>query len=72
MTLRAVRSAGPLMQNLEKKMQEMSDKLSKATIDVVSLEEQHMVAKVHFQDKVADLTLDKPKEVKDEKKRAAL
>jgi hypothetical protein len=71
-TLRAVRSAGPLMQNLEKKMQEMSDKLSKATIDVVSLEEQHMVAKVHFQDKVADLTLDKPKEVKDEKKRAAL
>ncbi len=71
-TLRAVRSAGPLMQNLEKKMQEMSDKLSKATIDVVSLEEQHMVAKVHFQDKVADLTLDKPKDGKEEKKRAAL
>jgi hypothetical protein len=68
-TLRAVRSAGPLMQSLEKKMQEMSDKLSKATIDVVSLEEQHMVAKVHFQDKVADLTLDKPK---DETKHAAL
>jgi hypothetical protein len=71
-TLRAVKSAGPLMQNLEKKMQEMSDKLSKATIDVVSLEEQHMVAKVHFQDKVADLTLEKPKDAKDEKKHAAL
>ena len=71
-TLRAVRSAGPLMQSLERKMQEMSDKLSKATIDVVSLEEQHMVAKVHFQDNVADLTLDKPKETKDEKKHAAL
>jgi Domain of unknown function (DUF4139)/OmpA family len=71
-TLRAVKSAGPLMQNLEKKMQEMSDKLSKATIDVVSLEEQHMIAKVHFQDKVADLSLDKPKDSKDEKKHAAL
>jgi hypothetical protein len=31
-----------------------------------------MVAKVHFQDKVADLTLDKPKDAKDEKKHAAL
>jgi hypothetical protein len=75
-TLRAVKSAGPLMQSLERKMQEMSDKLSKATIDVVSLEEQHMVAKVHFQDKVADLSLDKPKDApkdaKDEKKHAAL
>jgi hypothetical protein len=68
-TLRAVKSAGPLMQNLERKMQEMSDKLSKATIDVVSLQEQHMIAKVHFQDKVADLSLEKPK---DDKKRAAL
>jgi Domain of unknown function (DUF4139)/OmpA family len=71
-TLRAVKSAGPLMQNLERKMQEMSDKLSKSTIDVVSLEEQHMIAKVHFQDKVADLSLDKPKDAKDEKKHAAL
>jgi hypothetical protein len=71
-TLRAVKSAGPLMQNLERKMQEMSDKLSKATIDVVSLEEQHMIAKVHFQDKVADLSLDKPKDAKDDKKHAAL
>jgi outer membrane protein OmpA-like peptidoglycan-associated protein len=71
-TLRAVKSAGPLMQSLEKKMQEMSDKLSKSTIDLVSLEEKHMIARVHFQDKVADLSLDKPKDEKDEKKRAAL
>jgi hypothetical protein len=66
-TLRAVRTAGPLMQSLEKKMSDMSDKLSKATIDLVALEEQLMVAKVHFQDKVADLTLDK---ATDEKKNA--
>jgi ribosomal protein L29 len=66
-TLRAVKSAGPLTANLEKKMQEMSDKLSKATVDVVSLEEQEMVAKVHFQDKVADLSLEKSRDAKDEK-----
>jgi hypothetical protein len=59
-TLKVVKTAGPLMQSLEKKMQEVSDKLSKATIDVVALEEQLMVARVHFQDKVADLTLEKP------------
>ncbi len=63
-TLKIVKSAGPLMLSLEKKLQEMSDKLSKATVDVVALEEQLMVAKVHFQDKVADLTLEPPAEAK--------
>jgi uncharacterized protein DUF4139 len=58
-TLRAVRSAGPLMVSLEKKMQEMSDRVSKATIDVVGLEEKLMIARVHFQDGVAELTLEK-------------
>jgi hypothetical protein len=61
-TLRAVKTAGPLMQSLEKKLSEMSDKLSKATVDVVSQEEKLMVARVHFQDKVADLTLEKSSE----------
>ncbi|MFT3774978.1 MAG: DUF4139 domain-containing protein [Minicystis sp.] len=32
-TLKAVKTAGPLMANLEKKLSEVSDKLSKATID---------------------------------------
>jgi hypothetical protein len=68
-TLRAVRTAGPLMQSLEKKMSEMSDTLSKSTIDLVALEEKLMVARVHFQDKVADLSLDKGK---DAEKRAEL
>lgn len=58
-TLRAVRTAGPLMANLEKKMQEVSDRLSKATIDVVSEEEKLMLARIKFQDGVADLSLDK-------------
>jgi len=58
-SLKAVRTAGPLMQSLESKMQEISDKLSKATIDLVALEEKRMVARVHFQDGVADLSLEK-------------
>jgi len=57
-TLKAVRTAGPLMQSLEAKMQEISDKLSKATIEIVALEEKRMVARVHFQDGVADLSLE--------------
>ncbi len=61
-TLKAVKTAGPLMANLEKKMQEVSDHLSKATIDVVSQQEQLMVARIHFQDGVADLTLEKKDE----------
>lgn len=69
-TLKAVKTAGPLMQNLEKKMSEISDRLSKSTIDVVTLQEQLMVARVHFQDGVADLTLEK-KDDKDKKAVAA-
>lgn len=59
-TLKAVKTAGPLMQSLEKKMQDVSDRLSKATLDIVAEQEKLMVARVHFQDGVADLTLEKP------------
>jgi chromosome segregation ATPase len=56
-TLKAVKTAGPLMGHLEKKLQEMSEKLSKATVDVVVLQEKLMVARVQFQNGVADLSL---------------
>ena len=58
-TLKAVKTGGSLMANLEKKMSEVSDQLSKATVDVVNLQEKLMVARIHFQDGVADLTLEK-------------
>ncbi len=58
-TLKAVKTAGPLMQSLEKKLQEVSDRVSKATIDLVGLQEKLMVAKIKFQDGVADLSLEK-------------
>ncbi|WP_197041198.1 DUF4139 domain-containing protein [Chondromyces apiculatus] len=56
-TLKAVKTAGPLMQSLEKKLAEVSDKLSKATIDLVAVQEKLMVARIRFQDGVADLSL---------------
>jgi hypothetical protein len=61
-TLKAVRTAGPLMQSLERKLAEVSDKLSKATIDLVAKQEKLMVARIKFQDGVADLTLEKSPE----------
>jgi hypothetical protein len=63
-TLRMVRTGGPLMASLEKKLQEMSDRLSKGTIDVVGLEEKRMLARIKFEDGVADLTLEKPEETR--------
>jgi hypothetical protein len=63
-TLKLVKSAGPLMTSLEKKLQEVSDKLSKATIDLVALQEQLMVARIKFQDGIADLSLEKSEEPK--------
>jgi hypothetical protein len=61
-TLKAVKTAGPLMQSLEKKLSEVSDKLSKSTIDLVGLQEKLMVARIKFQDGVADLSLEKKAE----------
>lgn len=70
-SLRAVKNPqGNLMQHLEKKLQEVSEKMSKSTIDLVSIQEKLMVAKIRFQDGVADLSLEKKEktEVSAEKK----
>lgn len=66
-TLRAVKTAGPIMANLEKKLQDVSDKVSKDTVELVGLQEKLMVARVRFQDGVADLSLDKKEDEKDKK-----
>jgi hypothetical protein len=54
------------MTSLEKKLQEVSDKLSRSTIDLVALQEKLMVARIKFQDGVADLSLEKAEEKKAE------
>ncbi|MCU0681337.1 MAG: DUF4139 domain-containing protein [Polyangiaceae bacterium] len=56
-TLKAVKTAGPLMQNLERKLAEVSDKLAKATTSLVGLQEKHMLAKIRFQNELAELSL---------------
>lgn len=59
-SLRAVKTkGGNLLQHLEKKLQEVSEKLSAATVDLVGVQEKLMVAKIRFQDGVAELSLEK-------------
>jgi len=59
-TLRAVKTSGTnLLQHLEKKLTEVSEKLSKATVDLVGVQEKLMVARIRFQDGVAELSLEK-------------
>ncbi len=55
---KGVETAGPLLVHLEKKLQEIGEKLSRATVDVVSLQEKQMVARIQFQTGVGDLSLE--------------
>ena len=57
-SLRAVKAGNALMHQLEQKLSQMSDKLSKATVEVVDLQEKLMVARIDFQTKIAELTLE--------------
>jgi hypothetical protein len=64
-TLRAVKAtSGALLNNLEKKLSEITDKLSKATVAVVGFQEQLMVARIRFQDGVAELSLENKSDTK--------
>lgn len=58
LTLKAVKTAGPLMKSLEQKLDEVSDRLQKATVDLVGLQEKLMVTRIKLQDGVAELSLD--------------
>ena len=60
LSLREVRTGAVLLTALEKKMKDISDKVSGATIALVNLQETLMIARVHFQDAVAELTLETP------------
>ncbi|MFO0552707.1 MAG: DUF4139 domain-containing protein [Polyangiaceae bacterium] len=58
LTLKVVKTGGQLMKNLESKLDEISDRVSKATVDLVGLEEQRMIARIKLQDGVAELRMD--------------
>jgi hypothetical protein len=47
------------MGHLQQKMKEISEKVQETTLAVVQAQERMMLAKVRFQDELAELTLDK-------------
>jgi OmpA family len=56
-TLQAVKTSGDLMTHLKTKMKEISDRVQHTTIQIVDQEQKIMLAKVQFQDALAELTL---------------
>jgi len=56
-TLQAVKTGGELMGHLKTKMKEISDRVQKTTIQIVDQEEKIMLARVRFQDTLAELAL---------------
>ena len=56
-TLQAVKTGGELMGHLKTKMKEISDRVQKTTIQIVDQEEKIMLARVRFQDALAELSL---------------
>ncbi len=61
-TLRKVPTADKLSRHLSKKMEEISDRLQKATIEVTDLKGQLMTQRVSLSDRLAELSLEKRKE----------
>jgi len=57
LTLQVVKTGGDLMGHLKTKMKEISDRVQKATIQIVDQEEKIMLARVQFQDTLAELVL---------------
>lgn len=57
LTLQVVKTGGDLMTHLKGKMRDISDRVQKTTIAIVDQEEKIMLARVEFQDALAELTL---------------
>ena len=57
LSLTMVKTGGDLMTHLKDKMKDISDRVQKETIEVVDNEEKIMLARVQFQDTLAELTL---------------
>jgi soluble cytochrome b562 len=57
-TLKAVKAGGELTRHLKAKLHEISERVQKATLAVVSHQQDLMLARVQFQDAIAELTLE--------------
>jgi len=66
-TLRKVPQAARLRQHLSRKMEEISDELQQATMEMTDLKGQLMTLRIDLQDKLADLTLKRKKDEAEDK-----
>lgn len=57
LTLKAVKHGGDLVKHLDAKLKDISNRVQKTTIEIVDTEEKLMLAKVRFQDMLAELRL---------------
>jgi hypothetical protein len=57
LSLKKVKSAASLQKNLTDKMKDISNRVQQTTIDIVDNQEKLMLAKVRFQDQLAEMTL---------------
>jgi hypothetical protein len=64
-SLEEVKTAGSLMTHLKTKMKEISERVQGNTLSVVDHQQKLMMAKVQFNEGVAELTLEKPKPASD-------
>jgi len=62
-SLRRVAQAGELSRHLAKKMEEISQRLQKSTIDAADLEAKRLTERVAMEDQLAELTLENRKEI---------
>jgi mevalonate pyrophosphate decarboxylase len=62
-SLRRVAQASELSRHLAKKMEEISQRLQKATIDAADLEAKRLTERVAMEDQLSELTLENRKEV---------
>jgi hypothetical protein len=56
-SLEKAKTGGDLLDHLKKKMKEISDRVSETTVAIVDAQEKELVAKVAYQDGIADLHL---------------
>jgi hypothetical protein len=56
-SLKSVKAGGTLLRHLNKKLEEISNRVQKATIEVVDHQEKEMLARIRFADGVAELSL---------------
>jgi hypothetical protein len=57
-SLKAVKTGGSLLKHLQTKMKDISDRVQRATIELVEHQEQLMMSRIRFQDAVAELSLE--------------